>query len=93
MTVQIPNELNLYLIEKGSIAVDGVSLTLTNIQGNRFTVAIIPHTWENTILKYANSGSIVNIEFDYIGKWVEKFNRFESKKKKIDLPWLKSLGY
>jgi riboflavin synthase len=93
MTVQIPNELNLYLIEKGSIAVDGVSLTLTNIQRDRFTVAIIPHTWENTILKYANSGSIVNIEFDYIGKWVEKFNRFESKKKEIDLPWLKSLGY
>ena len=52
MTVQIPKALNRYLIEKGSIAVDGVSLTLTNIQENRFTVAIIPHTWENTILKY-----------------------------------------
>ena len=93
ITVQIPDELNRYLIEKGSIAVDGVSLTLTNVRENRFIVSVIPHTWENTILKYSNAGSVVNIEFDYIGKWVEKFNRFEVKKKEIDLPWLKSLGY
>ena len=93
VTVQIPDELNRYLIERGSIAVDGVSLTLASIQNNRFTVAIIPHTWENTILKYLNTGSIVNIEFDYIGKWIEKFSRSDAKKKDIDLPWLKSLGY
>ena len=93
VTVQIPEELNRYLIERGSITVDGVSLTLANIQGNRFTIAIIPYTWKNTILKNLNTGSPVNIEFDYIGKWVEKFNRSDVKKKKIDLPWLKSLGY
>ena len=93
VTVQIPEELNRYLIEQGSIAVDGVSLTLASIQESRFTVAIIPHTWKNTISKYLNTGSPVNIEFDYIGKWVEKFNRSDVKKTKIDLPWLKSLGY
>ncbi len=93
VTVQISGELNRYLVEQGSIAVDGVSLTLANVQGNRFTVAIIQHTWKNTILKYLNAGSIVNMEFDYIGKWIEKFNRSDTKKKNIGLPWLKSLGY
>ncbi len=93
ITIRIPDELNRYLIERGSIAVDGVSLTLASIQGNRFTIAIIPHTWNNTILKYTNKGFPINIEFDYIGKWVEKFNRSDVKKKDINLSWLKSLGY
>jgi riboflavin synthase len=91
--IEIPAEWNKYMIEHGSIAIDGVSLTLAKIRGNRLTVSVIPHTWERTTLKYSKKGSHVNIEFDYIGKWVEKFHSLNNQKSSITVPWLKSLGY
>lgn len=60
-----------YLINVGSIGVNGCSLTIARIEANTFTVAVIPHTWENTIFKYSNSGDTVNLEFDMLGKYVE----------------------
>ena len=59
-------------IEKGSITVDGVSLTVVNSQENRFSVAIIPYTYENTCFKTYKVGSTVNLEFDVIGKYVAR---------------------
>lgn len=59
-------------IEKGSITVDGVSLTVVNSQENRFSVAIIPYTYENTRFKTYKVGSTVNLEFDVIGKYVAR---------------------
>lgn len=61
------------MVEKGSIAIDGVSLTLVKARGNIFSVAIIPYTWENTIFRYYKPGSKVNIEFDIMGKYVVKY--------------------
>lgn len=60
------------LIEKGSVAVNGVSLTVFDLSGGSFKAAVIPHTYENTNLKYLKPGSRVNIEFDMLGKYVLK---------------------
>lgn len=59
-------------VEKGSICVNGISLTVVNSMQNKFSVAIIPYTYENTNLKYIMVGDIVNLEFDIIGKYVAK---------------------
>lgn len=60
-------------VEKGSICVNGVSLTVVDSKNNRFSVAIIPYTFENTNFKNIVSGSVVNLEFDIIGKYVSKY--------------------
>jgi riboflavin synthase len=62
-----------YLIEKGSVAVDGVSLTINRVQGGNFWVMIIPHTAARTGLTDKNINDKVNVEFDLVGKYVEKF--------------------
>lgn len=66
-----------YIIPKGSIAVNGISLTVANCDavGSWFTVAVIPHTYEETNLKHLQPGSLVNLEGDILGKYVEKFWR------------------
>ena len=63
---------NNITIEKGSITVNGVSLTVINSKQNEFSVAIIPYTIENTTFKYIESGDYVNLEFDVIGKYVSR---------------------
>jgi riboflavin synthase len=59
-------------VEKGSIAVDGVSLTVVNSKDNSFQVAIIPYTYEHTVFHTYKAGSVVNLEFDIIGKYITK---------------------
>jgi riboflavin synthase len=68
----LAKELSRYVVEKGSIAVDGVSLTVNAVNGNRFSVNIIPYTQEATIFGGLKRGDLVNIECDIIGKYVEK---------------------
>ena len=69
----INNEM--LLIEKGSICINGVSLTVFDIAENTFKVTIIPYTYENTQFKKLKEGDIVNIEFDMIGKYLARFNK------------------
>lgn len=69
---EMPAPLNRYVIGKGSIAIDGVSLTVNTCQGNTFTVNIIPHTAQKTTLAQLRVGASVNLETDIIGKYVEK---------------------
>ena len=69
----IKNEM--LLIEKGSICINGVSLTVFDIAKNTFKVTIIPYTHENTSFKKLKEGDIVNIEFDMIGKYLARFNK------------------
>ena len=74
-----------YIIEKGSVAIDGISLTVASVSYSRelvFSVAVIPHTWENTTLSKKQVGSTVNIECDVVGKYVEHFMNFDSIQKK-----------
>lgn len=70
---EIPENLEKYVVYKGSISIDGVSLTVASIENNIFSVAIIPHTLEKTTLKNLKAGDLVNIETDILGRYVEKF--------------------
>ena len=71
-TFVVPDDGSVAVVEKGSVGIDGISLTSFNCQGARFSVAVVPHTWENTTLGVLRPGMRVNLEQDYIGRWVEK---------------------
>ncbi|CAN5830343.1 riboflavin synthase [soil metagenome] len=72
LAVQVPSDLGRYLVEKGSITVDGVSLTVVEATDDRFTVAVIPHTAEVTTLGHRRPGDGVNLEVDVIAKYTER---------------------
>lgn len=72
VTISFPQEFAKYIVPVGSICLEGVSLTAARVEGNYFTVAIIPHTWEVTNLGKLQAGDKVNLEFDVIGKYIEK---------------------
>jgi riboflavin synthase len=70
--ISYPHEYAGLLIEKGSIAVDGVSLTITDISDSTFQIALIPHTIEKTVFRYRNTGETVNLEFDMVAKHIQR---------------------
>lgn len=72
LTVEAPPDVMRYLVFKGSIAVDGISLTVATCDEDSFSIAIIPHTSEHTTLTAKRDGAVVNLEADLIGKYVEK---------------------
>jgi riboflavin synthase len=72
VTVEPPHEFMRYVIEKGSVAVDGISLTVASVAPSTFTVAIIPHTWAETTLGFRHPGDPVNLEADVLAKYVER---------------------
>jgi riboflavin synthase len=88
---EIPSNLSKYVIGKGSIAIDGVSLTVAQIRQNLVSISVIPYTLENTTLGQLRSGDRVNIEVDMIGKYVEKFIQVNARK--MDEEWLRSKGF
>ncbi|CCX86895.1 riboflavin synthase alpha subunit [Clostridium sp. CAG:590] len=77
VTVKTPVKLLKYIIEKGSIAIDGVSLTVAYVDKRCFKVSLIPHTAANTILLSKKTGDIVNLENDIVGKYIEKLMHFD----------------
>ena len=72
MKIRFPEEFKQYLIYVGSVSIDGVSMTVAELKDNVFGVGIIPHTWEETELSTRTPGSTVNLEFDVLGKYVER---------------------
>ncbi len=76
-TFKYDSSLNNITIEKGSITVNGVSLTVVNSNENEFSVAIIPYTFEHTNFKNIKVGTIVNLEFDVIGKYITRLHSFK----------------
>ena len=72
LLVTVEKNILKYIVTKGSISIDGVSLTVNDIRDQSISLMIIPHTYENTIIKYYKSGEKVNIEVDYISKHLEK---------------------
>jgi riboflavin synthase len=79
------------MIEKGSIAVDGISLTINRVEGSEFTVSLIPHTQIATTLGKKTAGAEVNVEVDLIGKYVEKL--LPGQKTGLTLDKLKEHGF
>jgi riboflavin synthase len=73
MTFGYPRELERYLVYKGSIAINGISLTVASLEQSAFSVAVIPHTFEATNLRELASGDPVNLEVDVLGRYFERF--------------------
>ena len=91
MTFELPDKLEKYVVYKGSITVNGVSLTVSKLENMKFSVAVIPHTLQNTNLKDLKTGDLVNIETDILGRYVEKF--LYSQNNNITEEFLKENGF
>ena len=76
---EIDRKFSNLIIEKGSITLNGISLTIFNITDVNFTVAIIPYTYEHTNIRQINKGSTVNVEFDIIGKYISRMEALKNK--------------
>lgn len=74
-TIKIPSQLSKYIVEKGSIALNGISLTTIEVGKDYFTVGIIPYTWKHTMLSKLQPGNLVNIETDILAKYLEKLTK------------------
>jgi riboflavin synthase len=72
LVIDVPEELSRYIVSQGSVTVEGISLTVASIDGNRVEIAIIPHTWRATNLHALREGDPVNIEVDVLAKYAEK---------------------
>ncbi|MCM8711643.1 riboflavin synthase [Clostridium sp. SYSU_GA19001] len=96
VTISADTDILRYIIQKGSIAIDGVSLTVAYVDENIFKVSIIPHTKEVTTLLRKKAGDIVNLECDMVGKYIEKLlvsKEQQSVKKCIDMKFLSEHGF
>jgi riboflavin synthase len=90
--IEVSRELARYIVKKGSIAVDGISLTVNDHRDNRFVLNVIPHSSIKTTISSKNPGDQVNVETDIIGRYVERFVRGEVKSG-LDLDFLYEYGY
>lgn len=93
--ISYPQEYQHLLLQKGSVAIDGISLTIFGLNENFLTVSIIPHTAKETVLGYKSQGDIVNLEFDLVGKYLYSFFTKEEKgpKKELTAEFLKENGF
>jgi riboflavin synthase len=97
---QVPSHLSRHMIQKGSVAVDGISLTINQCDPKHFEVSIIPHTAKVTTIGFKKTGDLVNIETDMIGKYVEKLltsqsvtTEKETGQNGIDMEFLSKTGF
>jgi riboflavin synthase len=93
LRVRVPAELDTYLVYKGSVAIDGISLTIAALEGDVLSVTIIPHTYRNTTLGTYQPGSRVNIECDILAKHVEKLVRNLDLNRPLTVERLRDEGY
>jgi riboflavin synthase len=93
LQVNVPSELTRYIVAKGSLAIEGISLTVAAIDGTNVRVAIIPHTAEVTNLRSLTPGDPVNLEVDVIAKYVEKMIGAEKSKSSITIEKLVRAGF
>jgi len=94
LRIRIPESVSRYVVQKGSIAIDGISLTVNQFQGEEIQVTLIPYTIEKTTLRQKRVGDRVNLEGDILGKYVEKFlNRGDQRPGGVDLDFLREYGF
>lgn len=93
LELELNSDQSKYVIQKGSITVNGISLTVASISGNKINIAVIPHTYEATNLAYLKSGDLVNIESDIMAKYVEKFLSTRDNKSSVDMEFLQRNGF
>ncbi|MCX7910626.1 MAG: riboflavin synthase [Endomicrobia bacterium] len=90
-TFEIPQEYSQYIVEKGSVTLDGISLTVAKRSEEKFTVAVIPYTLNNTTLKYKKPKDIFNLEVDILAKYIKSL--IQKDKSSIDIEFLKKHGF
>lgn len=93
LRVRVPDELDRYLVYKGSVSIDGISLTVAEVQGGIVSVTIIPHTFRNTTLAGYHSGSRINVECDILAKHVAKLLGSLQVPAALDVEELRKQGY
>jgi riboflavin synthase len=93
MLIDIPEELEKYVVFKGSISIEGISLTVASLEGLRLTIAIIPHTIAMTNLKSLKPGDPVNIETDIVAKYLEKWTRHDEQTGALTVERLVAQGF
>ncbi len=93
LQVKVPDALLPLMVEKGSVAIDGVSLTIAAVEGERISVALIPHSARQTTLGLKGRGDLVNIESDIIGKYVQRLLEGRPDKKPLTGEMLHEWGY
>jgi len=93
LDIELPAECARYVVKKGSITINGISLTVAEINQNIVSCAIIPHTYDNTNLKTLASNDFVNIEVDILAKYIEKFLSSGDNKSRIDYDFLRENGF
>jgi len=93
LTIELPEEIEKYTVYKGSISIEGISLTVANLEKNRCTIAIIPHTVEMTNLHSLQAGDPVNLEADLIAKYVEKMMTGNSPESRFTIEELVERGF
>jgi riboflavin synthase len=93
LRIQLPNNVERYIVYKGSVTIEGISLTVANLAGTTCTVAIIPHTIEMTNLNSLKSGDPVNLEVDLIAKYVEKMMTAQATERSFTVEELVQQGF
>ena len=93
MHIDIPEDLEKYVVFKGSIAIEGISLTVANLEGLRLTIAIIPHTIKMTNLQSLKPGDPVNIETDIVAKYLEKWTKRDEQSNALTMERLVEQGF
>ena len=94
LRIRVPESVSRYVVQKGSIAIDGISLTVNEYQGGEIQMTLIPYTIEKTTLMDKKVGDRVNVETDILGKYVEKLlDRGDKKSGQVDLSFLKEHGF
>lgn len=78
LMIEFPYQFSKYIVEHGSVCINGVSLTVARLKGTSLTISVIPHTWNNTTLYMNSIGAIVNLEFDILSKYVENILKFKT---------------
>ncbi len=94
LRIRVPESVSKYVVQKGSIAIDGISVTVNEYQGGEIQMTLIPYTIEKTTLMDKKVGDRVNVEADILGKYVEKhLDRGDKKSGQVDLSFLKEHGF
>ena len=93
LEIELSDEQIRYVIRKGSICVNGISLTVAEISGKRIKIAVIPHTYECTALSELKTGENVNIEVDIMAKYIEKFLSMSDNRSGINMDFLQRNGF
>lgn len=93
LVIDIPKELRKYVVEKGSISLDGISLTVAALNGTELTVALIPHTLEITTMGETEPGDLLNVEVDVLAKYVENMMKGYTESDKLTFEKLNDMGF